>query len=138
MRFAKFYGNRLTICIPIDLSGINIRKRNVEKKQKGQTVSDLSIETQWTEIIRVRLANMADASEVHHLFNELLNSSADDIPPSLTAVLYKSTFFQTDWSIHLVWHEKRGELEFSPLGAYLSQSLRALGIVNHSIWEKYS
>lgn len=97
-----------------------------------------SIETQWIEIINVRLADMADAVEVQRIFEDLRNSSVDDIQPSFTTVLFKSTFVQTDWSIHLVWLNKKDELEFSQLGTYLYRSLRALGIVNHSVWEKYS
>lgn len=99
----------------------------------GQT-----IESQWIEIIRVRLADTADAGEVLHVFSELLNSTTDDIPPSFTPDLFKSTFVQTDWSIHLSWRNRKGESAFSPLGTYLSRTLQGFGIVNHSIWEKYS
>lgn len=57
---------------------------------------------------------------------------------NLSSTLVKSTFVRTDWSILLSWLNREGELEFSPLGSYLSRDLQALGIVNHSIWEKYS
>lgn len=99
----------------------------------GQT-----IEAQWVEIIRVRLADKADAGKEQRVFSELLNSTADGIPTSFTPDLFKSAFVQTDWSIHLSWCNRKDESAFSPLGTYLFWTLQALGIVNHSIWEKYS
>lgn len=118
--------------------GINRQSWGAKKTQKGdQPVDGQTKGAQWIEIISIRLADTADAGKVQRLFGELSGSTADDVPLSFTAALFKNTFVQTDWSIHLIWLNKKNESGSSPLATYLSRSLQALGIVNHSSWETY-
>jgi len=91
----------------------------------------------WVEIVRVRLASMANADKVRCVFEEFVSNGLTATPLPVKAVLYKSAV-PTDWSIHLVWAGEKGDLETSPLGTCLLVSLRELGIVNYSTWEKHS
>ena len=91
----------------------------------------------WVEIVRVRLASMANTDKVRCVFEEFASNGVTATQPPAKAVLYKSTV-PTDWSIHLVWAGEKSGFETSPLGTCLLVSLRELGIVNHSTWEKHS
>lgn len=138
MHFAERLVKRSTLTRLRAGFGMNRHSWDAKKRQGGNQVNGQTTETQWIEIIRVRLADTADGGEVQRLFGELSSSAADDRPLSFRAVLFKSAVVQTDWSIHLIQVGKQDALAPSPLGTYLSRSLQALGIVNHSIWEKCS
>lgn len=95
-----------------------------------------SFENYWVEIIQVRLAQITDFKKVQAIYQSLIDRSDGGEPEPFRAGLYKSAHAPTDWSIHLIWAGTRDEIDSSALGASLFSSMRELGIVNYSTWEK--
>ena len=84
----------------------------------------------WIEIIKVRNGGKASESLKGFLSGLLRNS-----PPGLIgARIYRHALWETDWSLHLYWESEKLEKNGSGLGLRLSQGLKELGLVDHSIW----
>jgi len=85
----------------------------------------------WLEIIKLRAA---DTSE--DLRRELLRSIADtgEGRDSVRITAYRHAALESDLSLHLRWESDRPDEQGSTLGLQLVQSLKELGLVDHSLW----
>jgi len=84
----------------------------------------------WMEIIKMRSAEQA-----FEPLRAVLAAIAKDVPCGLIgARIYRHAQWETDWSLHLYWESEKLEKNGSGLGLRLSQGLKELGLVDHSIW----
>ena len=84
--------------------------------------------------------------EIVHLRSsgESLESLSDRIRESIweegngteVVTLFRRQGLETDVAIHIRNHKEQGEIEPSALAFNLANSLRAFGLVEHSMWEE--
>src|SRR4030042_2692536 len=74
----------------------------------------------------------ASERELHGLGNEVRNSP--DHRGSLEAIVYNHTSVPGYFAIRLFWSTKPPQLQGSPLGMRITQTLKTFGLVDHSVW----
>ena len=89
----------------------------------------------WMEAIKAQTAEELEnktRAELTELLNDFLNN-ADNIG-LIEAGLYTHASVSGCFSIYLTWDTKRPIILGSPLGVQLTRTLKAFGLVNHSVW----
>ena len=86
----------------------------------------------WVEIITLR----SNGNFQESLIQELLKPGAkgDGSNGLIAMKIYRNAWVSNDLSIHLRWRSMNAEPKESPIGIRLSETLKELGLVNHSIW----
>jgi hypothetical protein len=86
----------------------------------------------WLEIIELQAGNDT-GRKFHHMLEELkmdLTESSD----VHNVKFFSNLSVENDFSIHLVHKSSLPETGGSPIGLYITSSLREFGLVNHQIW----
>ncbi len=86
----------------------------------------------WLEVITIRSLGKTDKQILDGLLGQISQSSSWGHPPEVK--IYHASIVETDLSIHLYWDTEGKSPQQSPLGQQLSYSLKALGLLNHSVW----
>jgi hypothetical protein len=69
---------------------------------------------------------------VDDLLREVFKLKESGLPASIR--VYHHPFVETDLSIHIHWEIEAQHPGESPLGQRLSNALKGLGLVSHSLW----
>jgi len=86
----------------------------------------------WIEIITLRFLAKADRQFVEELLDQISQQKGRGCPASIR--VYRRCVVETDLTIHFHWEaETRTPCE-SALGQRLTNALRDLGLIHHSIW----
>jgi len=86
----------------------------------------------WLEVITLRSLGKANRPIVDELLAQLFESRPPGQAPEVR--VYHDSVVETDLSIHIYWDANGQSPQPSPLGQQLSYSLKALGLLNHSVW----
>jgi len=86
----------------------------------------------WLEIITLRSCGYVDTQIVDEVLREAVG--ADAAEHFLEIRIYHHSVVDTDLSVHIYGKSTEGSRHKSPLGLIISQALRNLGLVNHSVW----
>ncbi len=89
----------------------------------------------WLEVIALRSPDHA-RSEIKQLFNDLVQDLKRD-PKNPRIRIYQNHTVLGDYSIHLMHRDTTPDAWGSVLGMSVASSLKAFGLVNHSIWEEH-
>ena len=86
----------------------------------------------WIEIITLRSSGYVQES----LIRELLKTVGEDKEKDglISMKIYRNVWVDTDMSFYLHWKSAEVGQQGSPLGFRLAQTLKELGLVNHSAW----
>ena len=92
-------------------------------------------QTTWTEVITVR-SNGANATLLASTLKDLMR--AVEVEAGLGRIrIYQRERIDTDFSIVLFHHHKKKTTGPSRLGVRLSDALKELGQVHHTIWHEF-
>ena len=86
----------------------------------------------WIEVVQLRAAGSNRAmitSKLKQLTRTIGNNSR---PHKITT--YSRVQIDTDYSIHSIHDSDKVDVQGSPLGLQLANTLKAFGLVNHSVW----
>ncbi len=86
----------------------------------------------WLEIITVRTAGSAEREKVLEVFEQMEAPKAAGGPLSIK--MYLNAVLETDLSIHIHWNAETMHQGKSTLGLQLAQTLKYVGLTNHTIW----
>lgn len=86
----------------------------------------------WLEIIHVRPTGTKEQA-LAHLASMRAQGAA--MPGLVDARVYAQTGLQADVALHLVWGAGQAGHR-SDLGRAIAESLRAFGLVDHSVWKE--
>lgn len=90
----------------------------------------------WLEVITLRSLGKAEGPIVDELLAQIFESQPPGRFPEVR--IYRDSIVETDLSIHIYWETKGQRPQPTPLGQQLSYSLKALGLLNHSVWVQAS
>ena len=90
----------------------------------------------WVEIISLRCAGNIDTRFINELLKEVSESDLPTSMPkhSVEIKIYHHSVVETNLNIHIYWKSELGSQDKSPLGLKLASALKALGLLNHSVW----
>jgi hypothetical protein len=86
----------------------------------------------WLEVITLRSLGKANRPMVDQLLAQILESQSPCQTPEVR--VYQDFIVETDLSIHICWDTNDERPQPSSLGQQLSYSLKALGLLSHSVW----
>lgn len=89
----------------------------------------------WLEIIRVQSAAGREGDlgkKLSHLLDEVMKGP-EAFRPVESRLLRQDTV-PGSFAIHLRWETHHPDILGSPLGLNIRETLRAFGLVNHSVW----
>ncbi len=86
----------------------------------------------WLEVITVRSLDKDDKQILDGLLAQIFEARPTGHSPEVR--IYRDSTLETDLSIHLYWDTNGLRPGPSHLGQQLSYSLKALGLLNHSVW----
>ncbi len=86
----------------------------------------------WVEIITLRSHGSLREALVRELLKPMPNGS--EMAALLAMRVYRNPWVATDVSIHLCWDGTKTKPQESPIGLRLSETLKGVGLVNHSVW----
>jgi hypothetical protein len=86
----------------------------------------------WIEIIELRLSD-AHREKTQSMLNKLINDAARE-GNDLAVEVYRNADVSNGFSIHLTHDTKKVDNGGSQLGLSIAASLKAYGLVNHTIW----
>lgn len=89
----------------------------------------------WLEVIRVQAASSQEGAMEKRLFDlrgEVLKGP--ECSGLITFEVYRQAALPGFFAIHLPWDSEIPELPGSVLGWNLTETLKAFGLVNHSVW----
>ncbi|MCE5333259.1 MAG: hypothetical protein LLG06_01580 [Desulfobacteraceae bacterium] len=92
----------------------------------------------WLEMVSIRMSGSAEMDKAFEICRQCLASVAGG--ELLRVVVYGSTRYSTDITIHFEWKSNPGPEGRSILGREVSTALSDLGLINHTGWvelEKY-
>lgn len=106
------------------------RKSNPEPPDEdGRSAAGVN-DMVWLEMISIRTAGMIETGKVFDICREILLLAAFEKLLKLT--VYSNARYATDISIHLQWKSYPGRE--SAVGREVCAALKALGLVNHTLW----
>jgi len=90
----------------------------------------------WLEIINFRSTRKELLEVVQDILEEAV-SQYTNAPPQECA-LYRNLLVGCDLTIHIIWSLNVSHPRKSELGKEISYHLGKIGLVSHSLWEKYA
>ena len=84
----------------------------------------------WLEVISVRTAGKDSVKEAWRVCRRILPPPAAE----QSVTVYRSVGYDTDLSIHIVWHVRSRIPGKSTLGLQLAFALCDFGVVSHTVW----
>jgi hypothetical protein len=88
----------------------------------------------WIEIINARGISTKTALELERVVADIRQSVPTDKEAFVRVEIYRGAFIQNDWAIHLCWETVHAPQRRSGLGMEMSELLRPLALVDHSMW----
>jgi hypothetical protein len=89
-------------------------------------------EMSWVEIITVRTVGSAERKKALEVLEQMEAPKVAEEP--LNIRIYLNTVLETDFSIHIHWSAETMHQCKSPLGLQLAQTLKDVGLTNHTVW----
>jgi hypothetical protein len=86
----------------------------------------------WLEIITVRTGGSAEREKALEVLEYMEAPKAAGGPSRIR--VYLNAVLETDLSIHIHWNAETMHLGKSSLGLQLAQTLRDVGLTNHTLW----
>jgi len=86
----------------------------------------------WLEIITVRTGGSAEREKALEVLEHMEAPKAAGEP--LRIKMYLNAVLETDLSIHIHWNAETMHQGKSSLGLQLAQTLKDVGLTNHTIW----
>ena len=86
----------------------------------------------WLEIITIRTVGIAEREKTLKFLEQMELPQANDGPLDIN--VYTNAVIETDLSIHIHWNAETMDQGKSSLGLELAQTLRDVGLTNHSLW----
>jgi hypothetical protein len=89
----------------------------------------------WLEMIKVQVSSgqqITAQDELMSLVSDIQNNSS--YPGMLEFVMYRHAMVPGCFFIHLVWDSQHPQTRGSIAGLSLAQTLKAFGLVDHSVW----
>ena len=86
----------------------------------------------WLEIITVRTGGSAEREKALEVLEHMEAPKAAGGPLSIK--MYLNAVLETDLSIHIHWNAETMHQGKSSLGLQLAQTLKDVGLTNHTIW----
>ncbi|MDA3898417.1 MAG: hypothetical protein PF482_19950 [Desulfobacteraceae bacterium] len=87
------------------------------------------------EMVRIRLFNLSDSHQVNILFQQFKESLNDIADHEAHIALWKNTYVENDWLIHLAFLNPSANKRILTQAAHLIEALRMIGMVNHERWD---
>ena len=86
----------------------------------------------WLEIITIRTVGIAEREKALKFLDQMELPKATEGPLDIS--VYVNAVLETDLSIHINWNAETMHQGKSSLGLQLVQTLRDVGLTNHSLW----
>jgi len=88
------------------------------------------------EIITLRSLEKAHTESMDELFRQVLKSRTSGLTPDVR--IYRHSTVETDFSIIIYGETKELHPKGTPLGQQLTDGLKGLGLLTHSVWVEKS
>lgn len=89
----------------------------------------------WLETIKVQVAAGQESALEHELTALALDvRKSSDSPGLLEAALYSHASVPGHFAIRLFWDTECPQIRGSMVGLSLAESMKAFGLVDHSVW----
>jgi hypothetical protein len=86
----------------------------------------------WLEIITIRTVGIAEREKALKFLEQMELPQATGGPLDIS--VYVNAVLETDLSIHIHWNAETMHQGKSSLGLQLVQTLRDVGLTNHTLW----
>jgi hypothetical protein len=84
------------------------------------------------EVITLRSLEKTNIESMDELFRQVLKSRISGLTPEVR--IYRHSMVETDFSIHIYGETRERHPEGTPLGQQLTDGLKGLGLLNHTVW----
>ena len=88
------------------------------------------------EVITLRSLEKANIESMDELFRQILKSRISGLRPDVR--IYRHSMVETDFSIHIYGQTRERHPKGTPLGQQLTDGLKGLGLLTHSVWVEKS
>ena len=86
----------------------------------------------WIEVVQLRTAD-SNRTIIASKLKQLTRTIGNNNRPH-KIITYSRVLIETDYSIHIIHNSDKVEVQGSHLGLQLANTLKAFGLVNHSVW----
>ena len=88
------------------------------------------------EVITLRSLARVNIESMDELLRQVFKAKLSGFTPEIR--VYRHSTVETDFSIHIYWETKEQHPKETPLGHQLTDGLKELGLLTHSVWVEKS